>query len=783
MYFNVILFTVYAESNNDAGTLPPIAFIPQQQQTQSLPIFTQNEDKLNTYSTSGLRDFFEEAQQKEQQTKQQRINEEFVQPGPNYISHQVPFLKLGINEDEEKSASRDDVERIPPKPNKPKKDTETEDDKVFKLPDYDYTSALTSGKTPVNYNIGKSSSTVSQYPTAAGILKSSKDSLSPYRKYSFQPVTEAASVFIPKLDQALLSTLAPFNPTYGKSREPIETHSSENSPASSRGCRKLVRPASDGLEQMNCFVCENEASKSKYTQCSYSAEKEPVGYYTANSEKYSVPSKEPHTFRYKRYTNKHDPYYEIRERSRKTFEEPTIPKEYNLGFYYDPEVYDGSSSELSYSERQTEELKKNPANCKKVEDKGMTCTICKDPKTGGNYEQCSYSSEPTEKKYAYVTEKKYDSEDEPEETRVSVSKSSPAKNESVEQQTALSSEIKPVTNNTELIEPHESRIAQLGSPRKRRENDHEEENKEETNDEESNAEDRKPNQKQKVEDDYLYDIPDHFAETVKSTSRLGHPDNQDTKDDKEDNTDESSEFDEYHFKLFPELKKNNQANAEEENEEEYHIPAATKHNVEEVLAEFTKKDRSACKKSEKNGMTCFLCVDKNKIQHEECMYVQESRPISSHVAYHEVKGLKQPEKQSEEPESHHDETKTQQVVVSPSKNPSTDVALNVAGTSSTINPYEKKAISVKRKRSIPEGKETQPTKQLTERENTKGASKNENEEPTLKTPTEFVVADEEGAFSAETKPVYSKTHGVELPRYMVEQSEFEKEFDLSASTF
>lgn len=735
---------------------------------------------------------------------------------------------MNINDDEEKAASRDDVERIPPRPNKPKNDEAEEEDKDFKLPDYDYSAALSNSKTPVNYDIGKSSSTVSQYPTAAGYVKAAKEKLSPYQKYSFQPVTEAAaSDFIPKLDQAILSTLAPFNPTYSKLHEPIETQSSESSLASLKGCRKLIRPSSDGLEQMNCFVCENADSKSKYTQCSYAAEKDPVGYYTANSQSYSLPSKEPHqSYRYKRYT--HDPYFTIRERSRKAFDEPTIPKEYNLGFYYDPESYDGSSSELSYSEKQTEELKKNPANCKKVESEGMTCTVCKDPATGGNYEQCSYSSEPKENKYAYVTEKKYNSEDEPEETRISVSKSSPAKNESAEQQPeaskqqeqtqqieqqqsqeqqqrqtqeqqqeqqqATSSDVQSVIRDIEPIEPQESRIVQTRSPRKRRENeseDEEEESKEELNEEEeeeksSSAEDRKPNQKQKL-DDYYYEIPSHFAETVRSSARLGHHNHEDVKDDdkeeeKEDNTDESSEFDHYHFKLFPELKKNKQASAEEDDEEEeYQIPAATKHNVEEVLAEFTRKDRSACKKSEKNGMTCFLCVDKNNIQNEECMYVQESRPVSSHIAYHEVKGLKKPEQQGQA----QDETNAQPVVVSAIENASPLIPLRPLGAPSTILPYEIKINSAKRKRSVPEAeqKEAENQKKKTVQDSKKSETRNENEEPTLKTPTEFQVADEEGAFSAETKPVYSKTHGVELPRYMVEQSEFEKEFDVSASTF
>lgn len=44
-------------------------------------------------------------------------------------------------------------------------------------------------------------------------------------------------------------------------------------------------------------------------------------------------------------------------------------------------------------------------------------------------------------------------------------------------------------------------------------------------------------------------------------------------------------------------------------------------------------------------------------------------------------------------------------------------------------------------------------------------------------PKEIDVGDEEGAYSHETKPVYSKLFGTTLPKYMVEKTEFEKEFD------
>lgn len=37
-------------------------------------------------------------------------------------------------------------------------------------------------------------------------------------------------------------------------------------------------------------------------------------------------------------------------------------------------------------------------------------------------------------------------------------------------------------------------------------------------------------------------------------------------------------------------------------------------------------------------MTCYKCIDKQGMQHQECMYVAASQPKASHLAY---TGLKQ----------------------------------------------------------------------------------------------------------------------------------------------
>ncbi|XP_032670444.1 paternally-expressed gene 3 protein-like isoform X2 [Odontomachus brunneus] len=59
-----------------------------------------------------------------------------------------------------------------------------------------------------------------------------------------------------------------------------------------------------------------------------------------------------------------------------------------------PSNYEGSSSE-----RHSANIDKN--HCKQVQKGSMTCMVCKDPKTGNDFEECSYSYEPKEKLFSY----------------------------------------------------------------------------------------------------------------------------------------------------------------------------------------------------------------------------------------------------------------------------------------------------------------------------------------------------------------------------------------------
>lgn len=59
------------------------------------------------------------------------------------------------------------------------------------------------------------------------------------------------------------------------------------------------------------------------------------------------------------------------------------------------------------SEKQVAELQKKPGNCKHFEKDGMVCSNCEDPETGDHSESCAYSSEPNDKKVAFLSKKSH----------------------------------------------------------------------------------------------------------------------------------------------------------------------------------------------------------------------------------------------------------------------------------------------------------------------------------------------------------------------------------------
>jgi hypothetical protein len=73
-----------------------------------------------------------------------------------------------------------------------------------------------------------------------------------------------------------------------------------------------------------------------------------------------------------------------------------------------------------------------------------------------------------------------------------------------------------------------------------------------------------------------------------------------------------------------------------------------KKDVDRALAEFKTKDWSNCDQMEKGDLTCYYCKDKGGVKHEECMYVSESSPKSSYLAYSDNSSYHKPSADEDE---------------------------------------------------------------------------------------------------------------------------------------
>lgn len=581
-------------------------------------------------------------------------------------------------------------------------------------------------------------------------------------------------------------------------------------------------------DKMNCYLCTDPKSGGTYEQCSYTSDPENDGsYFRGHAEKYSTRShSNPEHYRRKRAAgNKNDRRNKRKHNDEKQEEEEekysnpfnyekqnahklnSKPDEFDDSSYYKapdfshyekadesyrfgPEYFtDSTNSEKSYSELQSDELKKSGDNCKKVKKDSMTCMVCSNPKTGGNYEQCSYTSEPQEKKYAYVKEKKYSSDDPQGEEKVVESTDS--------KPTIQSSK----TNN-------KSRYNY--KPRKNVDSSH------------FSASTKHP-KKVTTEDHNDYTIPHHFISNSKDELKSKFDYDPDTKSGNErqrvnngktnnnkNEEDEEKEKEDYVYKLFPEYAEKESKNREVKQKPgfeyhsdlpEYFTAEESKKDVDSVLQEFSKKDRSKCKKVAKDKMTCYLCVDDKGVQHEECMFVSESQPKSSHIAYHEVKEFStDPKRKSAEPlrEEQEDEEEAatnakQSTAKAPVKRkayPKKATPLIIKDVEAEPTEYVKSANYkspriVRRKTNISKdflsatpglSKKTDvKVKRNSNHNKNENSQKRQREE--VEEPVEPETENGDGAYATELRPVYSKKLGMTLPAYMLDISEGEKIFD------
>ena len=142
-------------------------------------------------------------------------------------------------------------------------------------------------------------------------------------------------------------------------------------------------------EAMTCYKCKDPNNGSTYEHCSYSSEPQA----STNIERFE-----------------HGP-----SRLRRSNEEFDSSEEESAPTVSVSEIKDGKLKEpyrfseeyfLPQASRKLSTEQKAD-RCERIVKDSMVCMVCKDPKTSGKYEQCSYVADPDEKAYAYTKSRSF----------------------------------------------------------------------------------------------------------------------------------------------------------------------------------------------------------------------------------------------------------------------------------------------------------------------------------------------------------------------------------------
>uniref|UniRef100_A0A182JFB3 Uncharacterized protein n=1 Tax=Anopheles atroparvus TaxID=41427 RepID=A0A182JFB3_ANOAO len=249
------------------------------------------------------------------------------------------------------------------------------------------------------------------------------------------------------------------------------------------------------------------------------------------------------------------------------------------------------------SEEQSRRLAKDPRNCRTYEKDGMVCSVCHDPASDSASESCAYATEPHHRKYAYVKERNYDSK-KPEATGGKADRElTDDDGEEDGEEHELSAESRPErqasgddTPPTTTSVPRGRKAHPLRKPMLR----------------------SKPHQLATNGGGYRYqppavDLRSNRAISMKLRSAMADKGGQEG-----DNSQPADD---------PNI---------------YVMDYSDQDDVARVLADFKSRDWSNCRKGKRTGddggLTCYQCQDAAGVNHEECMYVSESRQVATGIA-------------------------------------------------------------------------------------------------------------------------------------------------------
>ena len=141
-------------------------------------------------------------------------------------------------------------------------------------------------------------------------------------------------------------------------------------------------------EAKACYTCKDLKGGSTYEHCSFSSQPQA-------SIKVEYWKELPSSIRFRRSNAKSDSI-EDKSTSTETTSTDIRDKTVNEPYEFREEFFLPQASHRFPVDYDKSDL------CEKVFRDSMVCTVCKDPKTSGKYEQCSYIAEPNEKAYAYT---------------------------------------------------------------------------------------------------------------------------------------------------------------------------------------------------------------------------------------------------------------------------------------------------------------------------------------------------------------------------------------------
>ncbi|CAD1477131.1 unnamed protein product, partial [Heterotrigona itama] len=515
-------------------------------------------------------------------------------------------------------------------------------------------------------------------------------------------------------------------------------------------CEKVTK------DSMVCMVCRDTRSNAKYEQCSYVGKPDEKDHAPDQAE-FSSP-KDSKT------RSENEGEEDIGKRSSREYSKSDEPvKEYSS--YDDKEEPERSSRE---------EAKESSDTCKKVQKGSKTCTVCKDPRTRGNYERCSYSYEPDDKVYKYSRSKSFgypsssskdnDKKDYKEDkSQEEGSRSEPedySKDYTIPESYYEKSQSTPPSS---YFKDDESRsnYGQYGSSRGSKSPSDEdgssssyEKSKLES---QRVAESIEPSHCKEIERDsmtckvckdpktgsnseqcsYKYQPNDKSYSYSKSRSFGSPTESEDRSYDGSEKKESKEPYESRDYDSSSEKKTNRDAqrreftasgesasSAPKKSDSGFYDAFKKKAEIQKVLREFQTEDRSNCKKLMRGRMTCYQCVDEKGFQKEECAFVTSDEPI--------------------EEKSDHRET----------REPTKKVPRSIEDRSYDFFVEPEAAASEKT--------------EAREQSNSETSSEEIEKKSKEVEPYEYV---------AETRPVFDKVLGFTLPAYMLSTSEHEDEFD------